>query len=77
MQEESSSLDDGSDESFFLSFRRFFLLSCLFIFGLLELVSFKKLDLFDNEYENDGSGSGSPGTFDFPFSSGKSVGSVG
>ena len=35
-------------------------------------MSFDKLDFFD-ESDNDGSGSGSPGTFDFPFSSGKSV----
>ena len=39
-------------------------------------MSFDKLYFFDDECDNDGSGSSSPGTFDFPFSSGKSVGSV-
>ena len=33
--------------------------------------------MFDDESENDGSGSRSPGTCDFPFCSGKFVGSVG
>ena len=40
------------------------------------MISFDKLNFFDNESENDGSGSGSPGTFDFPFLSGISVGSA-
>ena len=38
----------------------FFFLSRFFFFDLLELVSFDKLDFF-NESDNDGSGSGSPG----------------
>ena len=33
--------------------------------------------MFDDESDDDGSGYGSPGTFAFPFCSGKSVGSVG
>ena len=33
---------------------------------LLEFLSFDKLDLFDDDSEDDGSGSGSPGTCDFP-----------
>ena len=40
-------------------------------------MSFGELDFFENESENDGSGSGSPGTFALPFSSGKYVGSAG
>ena len=48
-----------------------------FLFDLLELVSFDKLYLFDDEFDNDGYVSGSPGTFAFPFSSNKSVGSAG
>ena len=47
-----------------------------FIFDLLELLSFDKLDLFDDESDNYGSGSGSPGTRVFPFCSGKSVVSI-
>ena len=41
------------------------------------MLSFDKLDLFDDESDSDGSGSGSPGTCAFPFCSGKYVGSVG
>ena len=40
-------------------------------------MSFEKLDFFDDESDNDGSGSGSPNTCTFPFCSGKSIGSVG
>ena len=39
-------------------------------------MSFNKLDFFDDESNDDGSGSGYPSTCTFPFSSGKSVGSV-
>ena len=42
----------------------------------MELLAFKKLGLFNDESDDDGSGSGSPGTCTFPFCSGKSVGSV-
>ena len=61
-------------------------LSCLFsafysygvlFLGLLELVSFKELYFFDDEYENYGSVSGYPGTFNFPCCSGNSIGSIG
>ena len=55
---------------------KFFFLLLLFLINLLELLSFGELYLFDDEYDNDGSGSGSPGTCDFPFCSGKSVGPV-
>ena len=60
-----------------MSYRRFFFLSCCFLFDSLELVSFDELYFFDDNTDNDGYGSGSPGTFAFPFSSGKSVGSAG
>ena len=66
--DESESLDDAPDEALYLSF---------FLLDLIELVSCDKLDFFDNEYDNDGSGSRSPGTCAFPFCSGKCVGSVG
>ena len=56
------SLDDESEESYFLSFRRFFLLLRFFLFDSLELVSFDELDFFD-ESDNDGSRSGSPDKF--------------
>ena len=45
----------------------FLLIAFLFFFGLLELVSFEKLDFF-GESVNGGSGSRSPGAFAFPFS---------
>ena len=41
------------------------------------MLSFDKLDLFDDESEDDGYGSGSPGTCVFPFCSGKYVGIAG
>ena len=75
--EESESLDDESDVSCFLCFRIIFFLSLLFLIDLLELLSFNKLDVFYDESDDYGSGSGSPGTCDFPFCFGKSVGSVG
>ena len=40
------------------------------------MLSFSKLDFFDDEYDDDGSGSGSPGTCDVPFCSVNYVGSV-
>ena len=40
-------------------------------------MSFDELDFFDDESDNDGFVSGSPGTCAFPFSSGKFVGSAG
>ena len=57
-------------------FPTLFLLIVFFLINLLELISFDKLDLFDNEYDNDGSGCGSPVTCAFPFFSDESVGSV-
>ena len=62
-----------SHESCFLSLRLFFFLSRLFLFDLVELVSFDELYLFDDESNNDGS----PGTCNFTFCSDESVGSVG
>ena len=46
-------LDDGSDKSSFLCLQQFFFLSRLFF--------------YDDEYDNDGYGSGSSGTCAFPF----------
>ena len=43
----------------------------------MELVSFDKLDLFDDESEDDGSGSVSPGMCTFPFFSDEYVASIG
>ena len=40
------------------------------------MLSFNELNLFDDQSDDDDSGSGSPGTCAFPFCSGKSVGSV-
>ena len=43
----------------------------------MQLVSFNKSDMFDDEYEGDGSDSRSAGTCDFPFCFDESVGRVG
>ena len=48
-----------------------------FLFEILDLVSFDELYFFGSESDNDGSGSGSPGTCAFPFCSEKCFGSVG
>ena len=47
------------------------------MFDLLELVSFDKLYVFDNESDNDGSGSGSAGMCASSFHSNESLGNVG
>ena len=44
-----------------------FLLITFILFYLLELVSFEKLDLLDGEFDDDGSCSGSAGTYVFYF----------
>ena len=44
-----------------------FLLIALLFLNLLEFLLFDKLDFFDDESYDDGSGSGSPGTCAFPF----------
>ena len=54
-----------------------FFLSCLFLFDLLELLSFNELDLFYDESGDDGSGPGSPEKCAFPFFSDEYVGIVG
>ena len=69
-------LDDGSDKSYLLFFRRFFFFMRFFQFDLLELVSFDELDFFDDESGDDGSGSWSPGMCALPFCSGNSLGRV-
>ena len=43
----------------------------------MEFLSFDELDLFDDESDNDGSGSRTPGMCAFPFCSDEFVGSVG
>ena len=48
----------------------------MFLINLLELLSLDKLDLFDDESDNDGYGSGPPGTCAFPFCSGNYFGHV-
>ena len=55
-------------------FLKFFFLSHLFLFDLMELVPFNELDLFDDESDNDGYGSGSAVTCAFPFFSDEFVG---
>ena len=40
------------------------------------MLSFGKLELFGDDYYDDGSGSGSPDTCAFPFCSGNSIGRV-
>ena len=54
-----------------------FFLSLFFLIDLLEFLSFDELDFFDDESDNDGSGSRSPDTCTFPFCSSKCVGNVG
>ena len=62
------------------------LVSCVFnaffsyrimLIDLLELLSFEKLDFFDDESDDDSSGSGSPGMCAFLFCSNKYFGSFG
>ena len=69
-------LDGEPDESYFLYFQFFPFLLHIFLFDLLELVSFEELYFFENESDNDGYGSGYPGRCTFPFPPEKSVGSV-
>ena len=52
------------------------LIAFLFSIDLLELLSFDKLYLFEDESDKYGSGSGSPGKCNFPFFYGNSVGRV-
>ena len=47
-----------------------------FLIYSLEFLSFDKLDLSDDESDDDGSGLGSPVTYTLPFCSGKFVGCV-
>ena len=58
-------------------FPTLFFLSRFFLIDLLELLSFEKLDFFDDESDIDGSGSGSPGMWPLKFFSDESIGSVG
>ena len=63
------------DEFYFLSYWRLPFSLRLILFDLLEYLSFEKLYIFDVDSDHDGSGSGYPDTWAFPFSL-KSVGSV-
>ena len=58
----------------FFVFTKKIFLSLSFLTNLLELLSFEELDLFNDESDDDGSGSRSPGTWYFPFCSGNSIG---
>ena len=74
--DESESLDNKADASFFLCLQRFLFLLLFSLIYLLELLSFDELDFSNDESDNDGSGSGSPGTCALSFFSGNSVGCV-
>ena len=50
---------------------------CLLFNQFTGIAILRLIKKFDDEYDNDGSGSGSPGTCNFPFCSDESVGSVG
>ena len=63
--EKPESLDDESEESFFL-FLTLFLLSCLLLLDLLYFMSSNGYYPLDDESDNDGSESGSSGTYSFP-----------
>ena len=60
----------------FLVFTTLFLLINFILFDLLELLSFHELDLFNDDSNDDGYGSGSPGMCTFTFFSGDYVGFV-
>ena len=63
MDESESSLEDGSDESYFLFLRRFFFLSRFFFFD-----DESDYDFSHYESDDDGSGSGLSGTSPISFS---------
>ena len=71
LSEESEPVNNESDASCFLCFQHFFFLSRLFLFDILEFVSFEELDLFDDGSDDDGSV-----TCTFTFCSDESIGSV-
>ena len=54
----------------------FYFYRFLFLINLLELLSFHELDLFNDDSNDDGYGSGSPGMCTFTFFSGDYVGFV-
>ena len=59
-------LDDDSDESSFIRFRRFFFLSRILILDYLYFLSSDEPDSLDGESDNDGYDSESSGTWYFP-----------
>ena len=74
--DKSESLDKESDDSCFLNFQLFLLLSRPLLLDFLYLLSLEESDLLDDESENDGSDSGYSGTCAFPLSFDESVGRV-
>ena len=62
LEESESSLEGGSDESYFLFLRWFFFLFRFFFFD-----DESDDGIFYDEYDSDGSGSGLSGTFFFIF----------
>ena len=69
LSNESESLDNESNMSCLLFLGNFLFLSLFFLIDLLVLLYFNRLYLFDNEYGNNGSGSGSSGTCTIPLGS--------
>ena len=63
--EKSELLDDESDESYFLHFLCFFLLSCCLLLDFLYLLSLDKKLLINGKSDDYGSDSGSSGTYSF------------
>ena len=74
--DELESLDDKSDASCFLCLRRFFFLLIIFLIDLLEFLFFDELDLFNDESDDNGSGSRYPIMCAFTFCSGNYIGCV-
>ena len=72
----SDSLDDESDKSCFVHFQRFLFLLLPLNLDFLYLLSSNESDLLDNEYDNDGYGSGSSGTCFFKLNFDNNVGPV-
>ena len=73
----SESLDNEYDESYFIHFWCFFLLSRPLLLDLLYLMSSEESDYLNDESDDGGSESGSSGTCAFPFCFYNYVGHVG
>ena len=57
--------EDESDKSCFVNFRRFLFLLRLLLLDFLFVLSLGKSDLLDHDSDDDGSDSGSSGTYSF------------